>query len=513
MTWNRWVVGSASLLGLGGTLLAAHRSPEERQRGPIAIAVSAAKPRLEVVGGVRHVYTTQPAARINVDTMPPGSGSELLWLDGRVTAPALGGVLALDASGGVVMFDARLRPTYRRVRSEGRDWVSVSAAPGNELWLSDGTGALYRADVAGDLHPLPRSALNYPSIVSDGRGGSPWLVRSSQHFGSFLPTGEEPLLESRDAAGATRGTLGRAITPAHVLLQDLANAGALAITPRALLLAPFIRDEVISLSFAGETLWVAHRGLPQSTTEPRFEIDNGRAVVNYSPVNIGARLGPDGQLYVLSTPGFTTQRSRLDVFDLESGVVLRTVEFDSAIPTLAADASGRVYRLDAVSLLAGVAPRAREPVPKLSLPRLVGDSVRNAHFLGRVTLVNVWASWCEPCRAEMPALDSLQRELAAPGFAFLSLNDDVDQVAAQRFLATGRYAFPVALGHGRARDLLHAPGMPITLLVDAEGREIHRWIGYAGPEQVAAIRALARAEVERLPMAMDASAMAHHQHH
>lgn len=512
MTWNRWVVGGVSLLGLGATMVATRRSPAGVDRGPIETFLSASKPRVEIIGGLRHVYTTQPLARLNVDTVPPAAGSELLWLDGRTTAPAMGGVLALDASGGVVMFDARLRPTYRRVRGEGRDWVSVSAAPGDEMWLSDATGALYRADVTGELHPLPRSALTYPSIVSDGRGGSPWLVRSSQYFGSFLPTGEEPLLESRTVAGTTRVTLGRAITPAHVLLQDLANAGALAITPRALVLAPFIRDEVIALSFAGETLWVAHRGLPQSTSEPRFEIDHGRAVVNYSPVNLGARMGPDGHLYVLSTPGFTTQRSRLDVLDLETGVVLRTVEFDTAIPTLAADESGRVYRLDAVTLLAGVPPRAREPLPAFSLPRLAGDSVRNADFRGHVTLVNVWASWCEPCRTEMPALDSLQRELSGPGFEFVSLNDDVDVEAARRFLTNGGYAFPVALGRGRVRDLLHAPGMPITTLIDAEGREIRRWIGYAGPEQVAAIRALARAEVERLPPAMNASLMGTHHH-
>jgi thiol-disulfide isomerase/thioredoxin len=512
MTWNRWVVGALSLLGVGGTLVAARRSPSAVDRGPIARVVNASRPRVEMIGRVRHVYTTQPTARLIVDTVPPAVGTELLWLDGRTTAPAMGGVLALDGSGGVVMFDARLRPTYRRVRGEGRDWASVSAAPGDELWLSDATGALYRADVTGELHPLPKSALAYPSIVSDGRGGAPWLVRSSQHFGSFLPTGEEPLLESRDAAGAARGTVGRAITPAHVLLQDLDNAGALTVTPRALVLAPFIRDEVIALSFAGETLWVAHRGLPQSTQEPRFEIDHGRPVVNYSPVNIGARLGPDGHLYVLSTPGFTTQRSRLDVLDLASGVVLRTIEFDTAIPTIAADESGRVYRLESQALLAGAPSRAREPVPTFTLPRLAGDSVRSADFRGHVTLVNVWASWCEPCRTEMPALDSLQHELSGPGFQFLSLNDDVDEGAARRFLATGRYAFPVALGRGRVRNLLHAPGMPITTLVDAEGREIHRWIGYAGPEQVAAIRALARAEVERLPMAMDASVMAMHHH-
>ena len=261
MTWNRWVVGGVSLLGLGGTMVATRRSPAGVDRGPIETFLSESKPRVEIIGGVRHVYTTQPSARLNVDTAPPAAGTELLWLDGRTTAPAMGGVLALDASGGVVMFDARLRPTYRRVRGEGRDWVSVSAAPGGDMWLSDATGALYRADVTGELHPLPRSALTYPSIVSDGRGGSPWLVRSSQHFGSFLPTGEEPLLESRDAAGAERVTLGRAITPAHVLLQDLANAGARQ-SRREPVLAPFIRDEVIALSFAGGPC-----GLPRPAPE------------------------------------------------------------------------------------------------------------------------------------------------------------------------------------------------------------------------------------------------------
>ena len=154
--------------------------------------------------------------------------------------------------------------------------------------------------------------------------------------------------------------------------------------------------------------------------------------------------------------------------------------------------------------------RARDAVPDFAMPLLDGDTLDPSTFRGRVSLVNVWASWCEPCRAEMPALDSLQRSIGDSTFRFVSLNDDVDEGAARRYLVSGGFTFPVALGRGAVRGLLHAPGMPVTLLVDAEGREIRRWIGYAGPDQIAGIGALIRSELRRLPAA--STPLGGHQH-
>ena len=108
--------------------------------------------------------------------------------------------------------------------------------------------------------------------------------------------------------------------------------------------------------------------------------------------------------WLLSTPGFTTVRSRLDAFDPETGHLLRSAQLNTTLPTIGVDSDGRVYLLDATRLLTGVTPRERETFPRIVLATSGGDTVTTESFRGRVTLVNVWASWCTICHVEMPAL-------------------------------------------------------------------------------------------------------------
>jgi thiol-disulfide isomerase/thioredoxin len=102
-----------------------------------------------------------------------------------------------------------------------------------------------------------------------------------------------------------------------------------------------------------------------------------------------------------------------------------------------------------------------------------------ADFSGKVVLVNLWATWCVPCRAEMPALDRLQQDLGGDDFAVVAVNVDVnDPERARAFLADigvsalDFYADPTMriLNELRKRGL--AIGLPTTLLVDAKGCKI-----------------------------------------
>ena len=303
----------------------------------------------------------------------------------------------LDDSGGIVQVDDRLRVRRRDLSLDGRDVASVAEAAGGGLWITTPGGEVLRVDASGQVQrQVNVSPFGYASVASGGSGEQVWLVRSSARFAYHLDS-TAPLLARLDDDGNT-ASVGAARIPEHSLLIDLANAGTLAVHGDMIYFAPFIRDEIVAMRSTGDTLWVASRGLPQTTADPRFELDQGRPVVNYHPVNLGIAVGPDGNL-VLSTPGFSTVESRLDVFDAENGLLLRSAAFPTALPTI------RFGQWTCVH--GGWRPPADRRSLRVQrngfdqLPLLAGG-VAAIHDSGQVTLVNVWASWCV-CREEMPA--------------------------------------------------------------------------------------------------------------
>ncbi len=105
-----------------------------------------------------------------------------------------------------------------------------------------------------------------------------------------------------------------------------------------------------------------------------------------------------------------------------------------------------------------------------------------ADFKGRVVLLNVWATWCVPCRKEMPALDRLQKDLSSDKFEVVALSVDRGGVEASRkFLdsisvsSLKLYVDPTA----KMSSPLKIIGMPTTLLINAEGKEVGRLTGEA----------------------------------
>lgn len=125
---------------------------------------------------------------------------------------------------------------------------------------------------------------------------------------------------------------------------------------------------------------------------------------------------------------------------------------------------------------------APEPLPEVAFTDADGKPRTLADWKGRVVLLNLWATWCAPCRKEMPQLENLQRELGSDKFEVVALSVDRTGIAgAKKFLdqikveRLGVYADATA----RAGSALRAIGMPTTLLIDREGREIGRLIGPA----------------------------------
>ena len=138
-----------------------------------------------------------------------------------------------------------------------------------------------------------------------------------------------------------------------------------------------------------------------------------------------------------------------------------------------------------------------EPVdlPDFSFTDKDGGTKSLKDFAGKVVLLNIWATWCVPCREEMPALDKLEAKLGGKDFAVVAVNIDKggpDKAAA--FLQeTGVTHLPLYTDPtGKLFATLKAVGMPTTLIIDREGREIARLVGpadWASPEALAVIEA------------------------
>lgn len=125
---------------------------------------------------------------------------------------------------------------------------------------------------------------------------------------------------------------------------------------------------------------------------------------------------------------------------------------------------------------------APRPVPELRFADGDGGPITLADFRGKVVLLNVWATWCGPCREEMPTLDRLQAALGGLDFEVVALSiDRIGIEAVDRFYAEigvkhlGRY---IDVSAKAARDL-GAYGLPTTLLIDRDGREVARHVGPA----------------------------------
>jgi thiol-disulfide isomerase/thioredoxin len=141
-----------------------------------------------------------------------------------------------------------------------------------------------------------------------------------------------------------------------------------------------------------------------------------------------------------------------------------------------------------------VASEARR-VPQLAFKDATGADKSLADWHGRLVLLNLWATWCVPCRKEMPALDALEEKLGGPNFAVVAVNIDTrDLDKPKKWLSDAGitrlayFADPSAKMFQDLKSAGRAVGMPTTLLVDPAGCEL---ASLAGPAEWASEDALA----------------------
>jgi thiol-disulfide isomerase/thioredoxin len=147
--------------------------------------------------------------------------------------------------------------------------------------------------------------------------------------------------------------------------------------------------------------------------------------------------------------------------------------------TAAVDLARRIAPLATGEVAAFVPAEQPLRLPNVAFRDTDGTERHLADWRGRTVLLNLWATWCVPCRKEMPALESLQDKLGGPPFEVVAVNIDTRDPAKPRAwlreAGIGRlayYADPSAKLFQDLKIIGRAPGMPTTLLVDPAGCEI-----------------------------------------
>ena len=117
------------------------------------------------------------------------------------------------------------------------------------------------------------------------------------------------------------------------------------------------------------------------------------------------------------------------------------------------------------------------PAPAFTLASRAGQDVSLAQYKGNVVMINFWASWCGPCRQEMPLLETIYKKYNKMGFTMLGVNVEPDSNAANDWLKATPVSFPILYDRdSKVSKLYDVAGMPSTVIIDRNGkvRVLHR---------------------------------------
>ncbi|MCX8062743.1 MAG: TlpA family protein disulfide reductase [Anaerolineales bacterium] len=122
--------------------------------------------------------------------------------------------------------------------------------------------------------------------------------------------------------------------------------------------------------------------------------------------------------------------------------------------------------------------KLNQPAPQLSLQNMEGKVVSLADYHGQVVLVNNWATWCPPCRAEMPVLETYYQTHRQKGFVILAIEAGDPPEEVNAFVQRYGLSFPVLLDpEGRALVAFRNQALPNTYVIDRQGRIRLAWTG------------------------------------
>lgn len=124
-------------------------------------------------------------------------------------------------------------------------------------------------------------------------------------------------------------------------------------------------------------------------------------------------------------------------------------------------------------------PVQQPPAPAFSLKTLQGGQARLTDYRGQVVLLNFWATWCGPCREEMPSMEKLWQRYREQGLVILAVStDNGGESRIKNFVRRLGLTFPILLDpDSQASDLYQVSGVPVSFLIDRQGRITARILG------------------------------------
>jgi len=129
-------------------------------------------------------------------------------------------------------------------------------------------------------------------------------------------------------------------------------------------------------------------------------------------------------------------------------------------------------------------------LPDFNLPDVSGNQRNISEWQGKIRVINFWATWCAPCREEIPEFIALQEQYAANGLQFIGIAID-DQEPVEEYLKSNKINYPILIGGVSGIALAHQLGnsidaVPFTLVVNQQGQIIHRHPGEFSSAQIMA---------------------------
>ena len=127
-------------------------------------------------------------------------------------------------------------------------------------------------------------------------------------------------------------------------------------------------------------------------------------------------------------------------------------------------------------------------LPDFNLPDIFNNLHSISEWKGKILIINFWATWCQPCRKEIPEFIALQEQYSDKGLQFIGIAID-DQGSVEEYLVKTKINYPILIGDTTGIDLAHQLGnnidaVPFTLIVNQQGKIIHQHPGEFSREQI-----------------------------